>query len=50
MVPVYVWYEDIRSSILLLDAPAQLAVQRDMKRLAAVGTGGSYLDGEAFVT
>ncbi len=49
MAPVYVWHEDIGSSVLLLDAPAQLAVQGDMKRLAAMGAGGCYFGGEALV-
>ncbi len=49
MAPVYVWHEDIGGGVLLLDAPAQLTVQSDMKRLAAMGAGGCYFDGEALV-
>ena len=49
MAPVYVWHEDVGDGVLLLDAPAQLAVQSDMKGLAAVDAGGCYFDGEALV-
>ena len=50
MAPVDVGHEDEGGGVLFLEAPAQVAVQRDVEGTVAVGAGGFDFDGEGLVT